>query len=228
MTRNPGRDRAKGFRAGMARALALAVALGGLQGFALASPGAAPAPTSLASSADPRAAWLQRVESLRAAWRDRSAPAPTLEEIANRVADERRMEQALLARTGAPLDPAAIAREWNRMVERSRDPAHLFALAEALEFDRLALVETLARPALVERRLRAWWESQEDAAHPARDEIATLRSALAAGELDPRAPHLRRQQVLYLPAGCPAALQQRDDALRVDDPSGWRGLRTRW
>ena len=37
------------------------------------------------------------------------------------------------ALTGAPLEPSAIGREWSRMVERSRDPARLVALAEALD-----------------------------------------------------------------------------------------------
>ncbi len=185
-----------------------------------------------ASDPDPRPDWLHRVETARSTWRGPAAAPPTVDEITRRVADERRMEQALVGITGAPLEPQAIAREWSRMVERSRDPARLAALAAALDFDRLALVETLARPALVERRLRALWEAGEPASSAARAEIEGLRAALDAGTLDPRAPHPRRESVLYLPpsstSSCPATLLGRDDAQFVDDPARWEELRGRW
>ncbi|MBP1612495.1 MAG: hypothetical protein H6Q01_1158, partial [Acidobacteria bacterium] len=202
MTLFPGRDRAGSWRAVAPRALGVALLMA-TSGIVASSPASPPDP-------DPRVAWLQRVEAVRAAWRDPSAPLPSL------------------AMSGAPLDPSAIAREWARMVERSRDPARLAALAEALDFDRLALVETLARPALVERRLRTWWQGQDAASRAARDEVAALQAALETGDVDPRAPHHRREAVLYVPSTCPAALLHRDDAQSIDDPARWNALRARW
>jgi N-acetylneuraminic acid mutarotase len=117
------------------------------------------------------------------AWRHRIWPAgnpgpkPALAEVMPRAAIVRKVEDALamsavLARRyGAPIEPADLQAELDRMARGSRNPAVLAELFAALGNDPARAAECLARPALAERRLRsarsreagatdfdAWWD----------------------------------------------------------------------
>jgi hypothetical protein len=73
-----------------------------------------------------------------------------------KVEDYLRMSRALEVFAGAPLAPAALQQELERMARQTRSPGQLGELWAALARDPLLAAECLARPVVVERELRKW------------------------------------------------------------------------
>jgi N-acetylneuraminic acid mutarotase len=118
--------------------------------------------------------------------------------IRAKVEDDLRKSNALGKISGRPVTAAELQREMDRMVVETRRPDVLRELFAVLGNDPFAVAETLARPLLVDRRLRAayerepgpklpfdaWWASERTSharSVPELEASFTLRSPAATG-----------------------------------------------
>ena len=114
----------------------------------------------------------------------------------------RRKVEAYLKKTVAletfwktPVTGAALRREIERIADRTLYPDRLEEIYRALGDDPVLVQECFARPVLVDRLARSFFAG-DTAIHAARREEAEgLRRALAAGEIDPGRPHVKRSEI---------------------------------
>ncbi|RMF71601.1 MAG: hypothetical protein D6738_13495, partial [Acidobacteria bacterium] len=185
--------------------------------------GAADAPPAQ----DERLAWRLVVEAERARWR--GGPAPDAATVRSLLAREDAWERILAARgrgvTGPDLDE-----EWRAIRAGTRMRARLARLEALLRFDRRAMLETLARPRLVHRRVRALWRSDRARWEAAVGELEILRArilesgdpgTLAGGTLVAYLPAWQRD--VPVPAEPEAQI-----TIRVESAAEWSRLSARW
>ncbi|MBP7148404.1 MAG: hypothetical protein KBD01_12735 [Acidobacteria bacterium] len=151
--------------------------------------------------------------------------------IAERAEDALRQSEALRQLGYAPITPADLQAEIDRMARETRDPATLRELWAALD-DRADLVaECLARPLLAERRLRAAF-AHDERVHGALRVRALAALAATRGPDDwPRAGGMYAETTFLLARGVPDPEPRRGGGvgnLTYElDASDWGELRLR-
>src|SRR5262245_29648835 len=82
-----------------------------------------------------------------------------------------------------------LRRETERMARRAMMPERLRELYAAVADDPVLIQECLARPALVDRLARSYFQSDRIIHAPARRRAEAIREGLVRGRIDPSAPH---------------------------------------
>lgn len=85
-----------------------------------------------------------------------------------------------------------LTREVDRMVRHSRLPGRLYEFFDALDHDPLLIRECLARPALVDRLMRSYFDKDRRIHAAERLQAEAIRDDLAVGRIDPFAEHHSR------------------------------------
>jgi len=134
--------------------------------------------------------------------RHRTGALPATDALVSREVLERKV-QAYLEQSAAlelfwnePVSAEALRRELERIARDTRFPDRLEEIYDALGRDSVLIQECFARPVLVDRISRSFQAHDLSIHREARDEIDDLTRRLREGELDPTAPHPRRQLVV--------------------------------
>jgi len=164
------------------------------------SPIAAGASTRRALTFADRVAAQEAIE--RVYLRHRTGALPATEALVPREVLERKV-QAYLEQSAAlellwnePVTAEALRRELERIARDTRFPDRLEEIYDALGRDSVLIQECFARPVLVDRISRSFQSLDPSMRGEARREIDELARRLREGELDPTAPHPRRQLVV--------------------------------
>jgi len=134
--------------------------------------------------------------------RHRTGALPATDALVPREVLERKV-QAYLEQSAAlelfwnqPVSAEALRRELERIARDTHFPDRLEEIYDALGRDAVLIQECFARPVLVDRIARTFQALDPSLHREKRGEIDDLARRLREGELDPTAPHPRRQLVV--------------------------------
>jgi hypothetical protein len=115
-------------------------------------------------------------------------------QLREKVDDQLRQEAVLFEDYGQHIDAASLQRELDRMAQNTRAPDRLTRRFEALGNDANLIAECLARPLLVQQRLRAAYDAdarQHDALREAAEAALAGGAGIAAIEASGGSEELR-------------------------------------
>jgi N-acetylneuraminic acid mutarotase len=115
--------------------------------------------------------------------------------IESKVRKYLKQTRALESMWSTPVTAAMLQNEIDRMAHSSRMPDRLRELYTALQDDPALILETLARPVLVDRLTRNFFMYDGRIHREARHEARTIHRRLTSGDLDWRVGHPRRRVV---------------------------------
>ena len=112
--------------------------------------------------------------------------------IASKVESHLRKRKALKELWGIEVTDEMVRGELDRIVHSTRMPQKLQALFQALGNDLSVIQESLVRPILVDRLIRAQFAADAELHAQAKKEALTIREDLLRGKIDPEQDHPHR------------------------------------